>query len=344
MNADQPPSNPEIVTQSEVEGLLGQIGAMGASGDPLIGSPAKQEDSQPHAFRHLSSFSPNELRKLRMRHEDFVRSLAARLSVHLRLEVGLKMMRLEAVPFEKLQEDFANPTHLTLFKLDPLKGTCLLEILPQLAGSLVDRELGGVGECSEGDRPLTEIECRILSRIIEMSIGEWCLTWSDLLNLKPVMLGHESNGASIQNFHGDTVMLIVGIEMQVGDVIKPIHFAFPYATMEPLIQKLTADADTEIKALAKAAPKVPKWNPLHDDINIKVTAEFPGLKITAKELGNLKAGDVITLEPEVFHHVRISLAKKQKFVATAGKCGSVWAAKITKAIEAGPNAIPNRVG
>jgi flagellar motor switch protein FliM len=342
MNPDLPPSSSETVSQSEVEGLLAQIGES-ASSSSAVEAIVTQEPSQPHAFRHLSSFSPGELRKLRVRHENFIRSLAARLSVHLRLEVGLKMTRLEPVIFEKLLEDFSNPTHLTLLRLEPLKGTCLLEIPPQLACSLVDRELGGPGECLEEDRALTEIECRIISRLIEMTWSEWCMTWSDLLDLRPLQMGHESNAALVQNFPVDTTMLVLGVEMQIGDLIKPIHFCFPYSTLEPLIQKLNVEADADIRPAEKAQPKLPKWNPALNDISVAVKAEFPGLKITVSELTKLKTGDVIMLDQDVFHHVRLSLAQTPKFVATVGKCGPFWAAKITKVLDSLPNASPSRV-
>ena len=69
-------------------------------------------------------------------------------------------------------------------------------------------------------------------------------------------------------------------------------------------------------------------------INVALKTGIDELKITTRELANMKPGDVISLEPEVLQNLRVSLAKKQKFVATAGRCESRWAAKITKALEA----------
>ena len=50
------------------------------------------------------------------------------------------------MPFEKLIDEFLNPTYIALLKFEPLKGTCLLEIPTQLGLSIVDRELGGTGD------------------------------------------------------------------------------------------------------------------------------------------------------------------------------------------------------
>jgi flagellar motor switch protein FliM len=303
---------------------------------PMSASPGASapvaEKKQPTVFRRLSSFSATELRKLRERQDEFIRALSARLSGHLRLEVGLKITRLDSTSFEKLTGEISNPTYLSFLKLDPLKGTCLLEIPPQLALSIVDRELGGAGVCLDENRALTEIESRILSRVVEMSFGEWCESWSDMLQMRPVLIGHESNVAFVQSILPDTMMLILGIEVQMGEITQQIQFGFPHAGLEPLIQKLDADAGKQSKA--KAAPAPPKWNRILDDVNIQVTADLPTLKITTRELANMKAGDVIPLDPEILQNLRVSLAKKQKFLATAGRCESRWAARITKVMEA----------
>src|SRR5690242_5083094 len=91
---------PEMIPPSDIEGLTAQIGGSA----PKVAVPEKKAGSPPLVFRRLSAFSATELRKLRERQEEFVRSLAARLSGHLRLEVGLKITDLESLPFGKLVE------------------------------------------------------------------------------------------------------------------------------------------------------------------------------------------------------------------------------------------------
>jgi flagellar motor switch protein FliM len=329
------PTNPENASSSDVEGLLAQAAASlpPAASAASPAPPAEKSAPAPRVFRRLSSFSTTESRKLKGRHEDFIRSLTARLGGHLRVEVGLKLSRLETIPFENLLEEFANPTHIALLKLEPLKAACLLEIPPQLGLSIVDRELGGSGDCLDTDRPLTEIESRIISRIVEMIMGEWCQCWGDMMELRTVLTGHESNGAFIQSPSPDEMMLVATVEVQLGELTKPINFAFPYAALEPLIHKLNVQPETDKKPAAKTTAPAPKWNPALNDLNIKLTAEIPSLKITTKELAKLKTGDVILLEPEVFQNLRLSLAHTPKFLASAGRCGPRWAAKITKLID-----------
>jgi flagellar motor switch protein FliM len=334
---DSEPSQPNV-SASEVEGLLAQAGGgtltakTEESAAKKAGAPAAAV--QLHVFRQLSSLSAADFRKLKLRQEDFIRSLSARLAGHLRLEVGLKISRLDTLPYRKFAGGLSNPTHLVLLKLEPLNGLCLLDIPPQLGLSIVDRELGGKGVCSENERALSEIEVRILSRVIELTTAEWCHSWSGIQDLRPVFVGYESSASFIQNFPQDTLMLVLGIEMQIGELTRQMHFAFPYPTVEPLIKKLGASAPGAREVTEKRTPAALKWNPALDDINLQVSAELPSLKITAREVASLKSGDVIPLDSEILQHLQLSLAQKPKFLATMGRCGPRWAAKITKVLEA----------
>ena len=58
-------------------------------------------------FRNPAFLSETELRRLRLVHEDFIRYLSARLSLHLRMEFGIKMSKLTTVTYAKFTESLA---------------------------------------------------------------------------------------------------------------------------------------------------------------------------------------------------------------------------------------------
>ena len=330
------PPQQETVSQSEIENLLAAVGdadALAASGVPVSGKAQSEADLfQRYEFPQLSSFSAGELRKLRMRQEDFIRSLGARLSLHLRLECGLQMSRIESMRFQQFVEALANPTHLTLFKIEPLPGICLLDVPPRLGMCIVDRELGGPAVCLDETRDMSKMEVRLLSRVVELVVSEWCSIWSDTLDLRPVLLRHENNGRFLQTHQPDTMMLVLGMEARVGETIEHMHFGFPYATLEPLLLKLNADLDVIKKpAVARSAPL--KWNSVLDDLEIQVTAELRGLEITANELAQLKPGDVLPLPPDKINQIRLCLATTPKFLGNLGTSGRRLAVKIVESFK-----------
>src|SRR5580698_6851251 len=138
----------EAMSQAEVEQLLvaaersEAAAAEATTAVETITSPAPEDlapqPSPRHDFPAASLFSELEWRSLRARHEDYVRALNGRLSAHLHLECSLQLTKLEPVRFKNFLAGVSNPTHLTMFRLEPFAGTTLLDITPRLALSLVD--------------------------------------------------------------------------------------------------------------------------------------------------------------------------------------------------------------
>src|SRR5262245_2383569 len=134
---NEPTGAGDVLSQSEVERLLAQVAEQENSVTVVKdGGDAREtknrESIQPYDFRHPVYLSPTELRRLRIRHEDFIRALAARLSIYLRLEFTLQMSKLQTVTYQKFCEGLPNPTHLSLFKVEPLRGIGILDIHPRL--------------------------------------------------------------------------------------------------------------------------------------------------------------------------------------------------------------------
>ncbi len=325
------PASAENASQSEVERLLAEMGGAEAAATETV-QPA-QAPVQRHEFPRLSSFSSGELRKLRVRQEDFIASLAGKLSLHLGLEVGLQLSQLETVSFQRFTQTVSNPTHLTLLRLEPLSGTCLLDIPPRLASCIVDRELGGPGAGSEESRELGKMEARLLVRVIELMVNEWCSIWSDIHNLRPVLLQHENSAQFLQTCAPDTTMLILGVTTRIGEVAQQIQLAFPLFTLEPLIAKLNAAAGNDAPPVVVPSPVKLKWNRVLEEIEIPVSAELPALPLTARRLAEMKLGEIIPLSAALTGQVRVCLAATPTFVGTLGLSHGRWAVKISEIIK-----------
>src|SRR5258708_32883675 len=133
--ADSIAPSQEVLTQSEVERLLAQVTEQESSMvvHQAGGATTRPHDAiQPYDFRNPVFLSAGELRKLRVQHEDFIEALAARLSIYLRTEFTLQMCQLETLTYQKFVETLPSQTHLTLFKVEPLRGICVLDINPRL--------------------------------------------------------------------------------------------------------------------------------------------------------------------------------------------------------------------
>jgi flagellar motor switch protein FliM len=287
----------------------------------------KSTDIRGHDFRQSGFLAASELRRIRQRHEQFIRGLAARLAIFLRLEFSLQLSKVQIVGYQKFTENLPNPTHITLFKTEPLKGVGLLIIPPRLGLTLVDRLLGGPGQASEERHDLTEIEIALIDQVASLILAEWCNHWPEMRELSPVMLGHENNSRFLQTALPETAMLILNMTGGIGEQAETIQMVFPYATVEPLMRLLSPALPGSEEAPARNAGV--KWNPEFNEMKMPVIAEWQGLKMSAGQITRLKAGDVLALDPACAAQVQIRVNTLPKFTGRPGTSGGKWAVQLT---------------
>jgi len=284
-------------------------------------------DIRGHDFRQSGFLAASELRRIRQRHEQFIRSLAARLAIFLRLEFSLQLTKVQIVGYQKFTESLPNPTHITLFKTDPLKGVGLMVIPPRFGLTLVDRLLGGPGQSPEESRELTEIEIALFDQVATLMLTEWCNHWPEMRELRPALLGHESNSHFLQTALPDTAMLILVMNGGIGEQSELIQLVFPYATVEPLVRLLSPALPVAEASPAQTAKL--RWNPVFDDVQVPIIAEWHGLKMSAGEITRLKSGDVLALDVACAAQVQIRLNQVAKFTGRPGTSGGKWAVQLT---------------
>ncbi|GEM_PF-4494068 len=323
-------SQQEIVTQSEVEQLLAQIGGPEGAAADGAGTEAGAKAGTAFEFPAVSTFSVNELRKLRLRQEDFIRVLAAQLSIHLRLECMLQMQRLESMSFQHFIGNFTGPTQLALLRLEPLRGVVIMDIAPELAVNLLDRELGGPGTHVQEPRELSKMEIKLLSGVVEIIIGEWCASWRDLMELRPVPLGSESNGRFLKTCSPETMMLVLAFDVQMGEVKAPIQLAFPHYTLEPLVHKLSSGIENGEPDAGRRPAALIRWNPALNGMLLGITARMPDVEIMARQLADLKPEDAFPIPLEAAGKVQLCLEGAPTFCGTLGTTNHRWAVQIQR--------------
>jgi flagellar motor switch protein FliM len=328
------PENPDLSSTllmreatEHMQSLLSQI----ADREETAAEQKPGRSVHPYDFRNPIPLTANEMRKLRARHCDFVSSLAARLSIYLRLQVLLQVTGFEALQLK----DFIAPSldgQLSLYKIEPLRGTCLLELNSRLSLMLVDRLMGGRGQWAGASRDLTDVETALLDQVTQLIIAEWCGHWSDLQELRPSLLGHEQ-GRYLNTAAMDSQFIVLSVEARVDDCIEQLRIGFPYATIEPLARQLRQNLEEASKETIPLPVANPKWDSRFDEIRIPMKAEWPAIRLSARQLTRLKEGDLLEWDPELANKVRLRLADAVRFVGRLGTKNKNWAVELTEVLK-----------
>lgn len=343
--ADDPAISSDILDQNEIDRLLAQaVGSTVPKNNVLGGNFAAGGTPKIEAydFRNPAFLSEAELRRLRLLHEDFIRYLSARLSLHLRMEFGLKMARLTTVTYAKFCESLPNPTHLSLFKVEPLVGVGILDLNPRLALTIADRLLGGRGHSVKAERYLTEIEITLIEDVILVLLEEWCAQWKTEQELRPTLIGHENNGRFLQTSPKDAIVLALTLECNFGDCSEQIQIGVPYYAIEPVVKKMQArrQRDSAVATTARLA----EWQPAYDRIFLPVRAEWQAFSLSVREISSLRVGDVIEMPASLCHETCVLVGGTPKFIGTVGLDTERVAIQLTRKIPAEESSHPKSDG
>ena len=242
------------------------------------------------------------------------------------------MSKLQTIEYEKFCESLSNPTHLTLFKAKPLLGISLLEIPPRLGLTIVDRLLGGPAHSVDIGRDLSEIELALLEQALDLILTEWCNQWEDIQEVRPQILGFETNGRFLQTSPHDTVMLVIAMEARIGDCLETIQFAFPHYTIEPLVREICKNLkDQEMLDKGSSNGEL-KWNNRLDNVFVNLTAEWEGLEMTTRQISKLALGDILEFGSDCAQQVQVKIAQKTKFKGSLGTKGRNWAVQLREIV------------
>ncbi len=326
----------DILDQSEIDKLLAssevqtRASIFGADGKKI--DPLKTPKIETYDFRNPVFLTEVELRRLRILHEDFIRYLSARLSLFLRMEFSLKMAKLTTLSYLKFTEALPSPTHLVLFKSEPLFGVGILDLNPRLALTIADRMLGGRGHSVKAERFLNEIEVGLIEDIIMIILEEWCSQWKLEKELHPQIIGHESNGRFLQTSPKDAVVLALTLEADFGDCAEQIQIGMPYYTIEPLVKSMQARREKDSNLDSEAISKKAEWHPIYEKVTIPARAEWDAFELSLREVTSLRVGDVIEMPPGILEQTRVLLNGTTKYVGSVGLDSDRVAIKLNKRV------------
>ena len=176
----------DILDQSEVDALLNAVSD--GDVDAAAASTAKHEapkDVSVYDFKRPERVSKDQMRALQSIHEAFARNFGASLSGLLRSIVETRVATTEQLTYSEFIHSLPSPTSFSLLSAAPLDGQMCLEISPLIVFPIIDRLLGGTNaEIFIPQRPLTTIENRLVSRIIDKALTNLAESWADLVEVE----------------------------------------------------------------------------------------------------------------------------------------------------------------
>jgi flagellar motor switch protein FliM len=326
---------PEVLDQSEVDALLAAVDSgqvMAAAGTEVFGGRgATRADVQVYDFKRPERVNKDQMRALEALHEGFGRNFGAALSGYLRTIVEVSVAHIEQLTYSEFIHSLPNPTCFNLLKAEQLDGQLCLEISPLIIYPVIDRLLGGSNaDLFIPQRPLTQIEQRLVQRITDRAMQHLSEAWSNLTPTTFTVSDFESNPQLVLIVPPNETVVVVGFELKMGNRAGTMSLCIPYNVIEPMMGLLNQQNWFSYQRKGGQEDHVRKLTRNVNNAPVEMRALLAQTRITLNDLMSLQVGDIITTEKGIERDVLIQVEGRNKFLGQIGQFRGARAVRITR--------------
>ncbi|MFZ3101249.1 MAG: flagellar motor switch protein FliM [Desulfitobacteriaceae bacterium] len=324
----------DVLSQSEIDALLSAL-SDGQVDAEEIRTTKLQKKIRVYDFKRPNKFSKDQIHSLQNIFDNYCRGLTSYLSGHLHSVIDTKVISIEQITYDEFIRSLPNPTILGLFTLNPLEGTVLMEMSPTLAFSVVERLLGGQGQDTEKNRDLTEIERTIIEHRLIQMIALISEAWEEVYPITSQFLALETNPQFTQIVAPNEMVVLVTVEVKVGEMVGMINICLPYLVLEPILGKLSTFFLFSTQAKVSSPEQVQVIRRKIEWAKVEMVAFLGHAEIFVKDLLDLAPGDVIPLTQKVQETLPIYVGNFIKFKGVPGLHGEHLAVQLMEIVEDG---------
>ena len=338
----------ENISDDELTALFGEDGET----EEGAGLPTESEDGssdpqangdgvliKPHDWGEKRRLSTDQMRTLNDLHDQFAKSYAPALSIALKRQVDIRLAEEpKQTTYGAFIAELSNPTSLNRFVVPPLEGSAAISMDLPLALPIIDRMLGGTGDAVEEDeiRAPTEIEERVLQRVLKSLLEALKSSWARVIDFEPSFTSAESIPYYLQLTQmADDVVVVADFEVSIRDEFGPIlegaklSVCYPYILLQPITARLRSSA-----MFASTGLTINK--DLRDSLE-KVKVPIYGIlvrdRLRMQDMLEMEVEDVLTFRTNLNEASEIVIGKNRVFWARPGALGRRHAIRVEAFIE-----------
>ncbi|MDP9104689.1 MAG: flagellar motor switch protein FliM [Candidatus Eremiobacteraeota bacterium] len=324
-----------MLSQEEIDALVNQLSAPDPATQVL--DAARKIKSFDFRFnKRLDKFSTNQLQTLRTLHDNFTRLLNNSLSVYLRTRVEATIVSIDQISYGDFIASIGIPSILSIFSMDPLPGSGIVQVDLNLVFSIIDRLLGGPGWYPQKLRDLTDIERTLMQRFMARMLNSYRESWNYLLTLSLKIEALDSNPQFIPRIIPlDQIVAFVTCELKVGDMSGVMNFCLPYQVLQqvgtqlsdfqwsPSISAGRGMTEQDIAMLARNVERAP----------VDVRVELGKTVVSLRDLIALQPGDLVMFDKPVTEPLAATVNDREKFKVFPGVNRDKLAVRVSQIVE-----------
>jgi flagellar motor switch protein FliM len=260
--------------------------------------------------------SKEQLKGLQSLFEMFSRELSIALPPFLRAVVRVDLVSVDQLTYDEFILSISRPTSMSVVNMAPLEGNAIIELNPAVVFPIVDRILGGKGDPLGSPRELTEIENRIMHRIVLMILDSLRRSWDQLVEFKLSVVAQESDPLIVQIVAGSEMVILVSYEIHIGTAVGSMNMCIPLVVLTPVLDQISQ----QTRFTRRMAPRLAEQTRARIDRTLRkalvpVDAILGRAERSLDEIARLQVGDFLSLDSQVKEPIEVEIAGLARYTA-----------------------------
>lgn len=318
----------EILSNEEIDTLLDMFRA-GAAEDEFASAPPDIEAAADECVSEIDLLKPNRLAREQLRgmerfFESAGKMLSATISDKLRLDTRCDCVAVEQQRFGAWIEQLPGPVAIYVVKMEPFKSPVLFTVSTSLLYGAVDRILGGSGRITKVPKDFTQAEFTVADAMVGPCLDRVVESLADVMPMKWSIESRFCNPSMAQIMPSQDVVLSVYFQAAGEFLIGDLRLLMPFASLEPHLDKFSRDTVTRLdpgamrETMGRTVGAVP----------LDLAVELGSARITLRQLLQLQAGDVVSLDARFGGQAVLPVQGRPKFRGQVGRIGNRLAFQI----------------
>jgi flagellar motor switch protein FliM len=318
-----------VLTQHEIDKLFQQARGNQEESPTHHSTPSYYK----YDFRAEQKIGAERKRSLQALHGFFMRLANSSFTALLRSSPQMSLAAVNPLTYGEYVEAAPTPGCFYTVTVEELEEDFLIDLALPIAFSVVDRLLGGHGQSKVGQRELSEIEQKVVSRFIETLIEDLQKAWAKFKNLSFKIKSSAGDPQFVQLISPTEAVVIVSIAVRLLEVEDFLNFIFPVSMLEAGLPKANV-------ANLRSIRRKEDW---HRDslilrqqmveVPVPVVARLGQAVISFEDLMQLEQGDILTLDRLIDEPVDVLIGEEERFRGGPGLYRGHRAVRILSAIE-----------
>ncbi|MEJ2038386.1 MAG: flagellar motor switch protein FliM [Desulfosarcinaceae bacterium] len=319
----------QILSQEEIDALLNAMD----SGEVEVEeeqAPKSKAEARPYDLTSQSLMLRDQFDALDEVYDKFINLLNVTLTSNLQQSIEVKQVSKEIVKFGEFLQAFSNPTGFSIYTMEPLIGSAMMAVEPNLCFAMIDAMFGGSGKPLSKVREFTQIEQRMLRRMYSDLLQELEQAWRVAYNIKVVQKKTETKPEFVNLVNTGDLVLIFVFSVNGREFSGNIHVCTPFLMLEPIKDKLSS---RYLREKDRAHAFRNQLTILLRDTQVGLVAELGKTVQTIGQILEMGKDDVIKLNTGPKDPVTIKVEGVPKYMGMPGMLKGNRAVQISSLIE-----------